>query len=206
MALKKPARLLETPPESDPQADLAALAAALAAPEGAERRRAVRELGEFPDAVPLLCEHLSREPAASVRAVILSSLIRLKSAAVVAGLLPLLRGENSGLRNAAIEVLQEMPAEVEPHVADLLADPDSDVRILTVNVLSLLPHPQAPRWLSAVVAQDPHVNVCAAAVDGLAEIGDAQAVAPLQALPERFPDVPFIRFAVAAAIRRIGEA
>lgn len=206
VALKKPT----LPPTADagapPHADLAALTAALASPEGGERRRAARELGAFPEAGPLLCAHLGREPAASVRAVILTTLIRLKSPAVVEGLLPLLRSEDSGLRNGAIEALQEMPDEVEPHVADLLADPDSDVRILTVNMLSLLPHPKAPDWLAEVVAHDPHINVCAAAVDGLAEIGNERAVAPLQALAARFPEVPFMRFAAAAAIRRIGGA
>ncbi|MCJ2139838.1 HEAT repeat domain-containing protein [Methylobacterium sp. E-066] len=203
MALKKPNHAPKGA-EEPPHADLAALTAALAAPESAERRRAARDLGAFPEAGPLLCTHLAQEPATSVRAVILTTLIRLKSPAVVAGLLPLLRSEDSALRNAAIEALQEMPAEVEPHVADLLADSDSDVRIMAVNMLSLLPHPKAPDWLAAVVARDAHINVCAAAVDGLAEIGNESAVAPLQALAARFPDVPFIRFAAAAAIRRIG--
>ncbi|AYO86170.1 HEAT repeat-containing PBS lyase [Methylobacterium sp. GXF4] len=203
MGLKKPTAPPKTEAEA-PHADLAGLKAALAAPEAGERRRAARELGAFPEAGPLLCAHLAREPAASVRAVILTTLIRLKSPAVVEGLLPLLRSEDSALRNAAIEALQEMPMEVEPHVADLLADPDSDVRILAVNMLSLLPHPKAPDWLAEVVAREAHINVCAAAVDGLAEIGNERAIAPLQALAARFPDVPFIRFAAAAAIRRIG--
>ncbi|MCB4803267.1 HEAT repeat domain-containing protein [Methylobacterium brachiatum] len=203
MGLKKPTAPPKTEAEA-PHADLAGLKAALAAPEAGERRRAARELGAFPEAGPLLCAHLAREPAASVRAVILTTLIRLKSPAVVEGLLPLLRSEDSALRNAAIEALQEMPMEVEPHVADLLADPDSDVRILAVNMLSLLPHPKAPDWLAEVVAREAHINVCAAAVDGLAEIGNERAIAPLQALAARFPEVPFIRFAAAAAIRRIG--
>jgi HEAT repeat protein len=203
VGLKKPTAPPKTEAEA-PHADLAGLKAALAAPEAGERRRAARELGAFPEAGPLLCAHLAREPAASVRAVILTTLIRLKSPAVVEGLLPLLRSEDSALRNAAIEALQEMPMEVEPHVADLLADPDSDVRILAVNMLSLLPHPKAPDWLAEVVAREAHINVCAAAVDGLAEIGNERAIAPLQALAARFPEVPFIRFAAAAAIRRIG--
>ncbi|KNY24204.1 HEAT repeat domain-containing protein [Methylobacterium sp. ARG-1] len=206
MGLKKPTAPPKTEPEAPPHADLAGLKAALAAPGASERRRAARELGAFPEAGPLLCAHLAREPAASVRAVILTTLIRLKSPAVVEGLLPLLRSEDSALRNAAIEALQEMPMEVEPHVADLLADPDSDVRILAVNMLSLLPHPKAPDWLAEVVAREAHINVCAAAVDGLAEIGNERAIAPLQALAARFPEVPFIRFAAGAAIRRIGGA
>jgi hypothetical protein len=72
-----------------------------------------------------------------------------------------------------------------------------------VQVLSALPHARAPDWLVDVVASDPHVNVCAAAVDCLAEVGDPAALSALKALPARFPGEPFIAFAVATAIRRI---
>ncbi|KST60231.1 hypothetical protein AO398_15570 [Methylobacterium sp. GXS13] len=44
----------------------------------------------------------------------------------------------------------------------------------------------------------------AAGVDGLPAIGKASAIAPLQALAARCPEVSFIRFAAAVAIRRIG--
>jgi hypothetical protein len=65
-------------------------------------------------------------------------------------------------------------------------------------------HPQAPRWLEAVLRSDPHVNVCAAAVEGLAEMGGPASRPALAALPERFPGEPFIAFAVQAALSRIG--
>ena len=110
----------------------------------------------------------------SVRSIILTGLIVNKSPAVVAGLLPLLGSEDANLRNGAIEALQQMPDEVAPHVEAMLADPDSDVRILAVNVLSALPHPMVPEWLRRVVTTDPHVNVCAAALDALAEVGEPE--------------------------------
>ena len=50
-----------------------------------------------------------------------------------------------------------------------------------------MPHPEAPLLAAEVVARDPHVNVCAAAVDGLAEVGDGGAIPALEALAERFP-------------------
>jgi len=114
------------------------------------------------------------------------------------------RSEDVGLRNAAIEALQQMPDSLAPCVGDLLADNNSDVRICTVNVLGALADRRAPRWLEEVLRHDPHVNVCAAAVEGLAELGDAESRPALEALPKRFPDEPFIAFVVKAALQRIG--
>jgi HEAT repeat protein len=167
------------------------------------RRRAARALAELPSAVPLLCAHLADEQNLSVRSIILTGLIINKSPAVVAGLLPLLGGEDANLRNGAIEALQQMPGEVAPHVEAMLAAADSDVRIFAINVLAALPHPMVPQWLSRVVRLDPHVNVCAEALDALAEVGEPDAIPALEALADRFADIAFIRFAVDAAVRRI---
>jgi HEAT repeat protein len=167
------------------------------------RRRAARALSRMPDAVPVLCTHLANEPGLSVRSIILTGLIVHRSAAVVNGLLPLLASEDANLRNSAIEALQQMPDEVAPHVESMLAHPDSDVRIFAVDVLAALAHPMVPEWLRRVVTNDPHVNVCAAALDALAEAGEPDVIPALQGLAERFSDVAFIRFAVDAAIRRI---
>jgi hypothetical protein len=189
---------------------LTVLVDALQAPQPGVRRAAARDLSAHAGAIPALCARLGIEPALSVRSVILTALIQLQSVAgpaapaIVAGLLPYLRSEDAGLRNAVIEALQDMPEAVAPFMADLLADGDSDVRILAVQILSVLPHADAPHWLARVIAADAHVNVCAAAVDCLAEVGDGRAVTALAALPARFPDEPFIAFAVATAIRRIG--
>jgi HEAT repeat protein len=167
------------------------------------RRAAARALAELPDAVPLLLAHLAKEEALSVRSIILTGLILHKSPMVVAGLMPLLACEDANLRCGAVEALQEMPDEVAPHVERLLDDPDSDVRIATVMILSSLPHPRVPVWLQRVVATDPHVNVAAAALDALAELGDLDAIDAIESLPGRFPDVSYIAFAADVAIKRI---
>jgi len=57
-----------------------------------------------------------------------------------------------------------------------------------------------------VVRFDPHINVCAAAVDGLAEVGGPEAVADLQDLRGRYAGNAFMEFAIDTAIRRIGVA
>ncbi|MDR3496556.1 MAG: HEAT repeat domain-containing protein [Ancalomicrobiaceae bacterium] len=96
-----------------------------------------------------------------------------------------------------------MPEEALPSLRLLLTDSDSDVRIFAVNILNGLCHPGMVPCLVEVIATDSHVNVCMAAVDGLAEAGDVEAIPPLAALARRFADVPFVAFAVAAATRRI---
>jgi HEAT repeat protein len=197
-------RLAAEPPLSASEPLLASLLKDLQAPQTGVRRAAARDLASHPEAVPALCARLGVEPALSVRCVILTTLIPLQSHVAVEGLLPYLRSEDAGLRNAVIDALQEMPEAVAPFMEDLLDDVDSDVRILAVQVLSALPHASAPHWLVHVIAADPHVNVCAAAVDCLAEVGDMAAIPALAALPARFSEEPFIAFAVATAIRRIG--
>ncbi|MGS0757735.1 HEAT repeat domain-containing protein, partial [Roseateles sp. GG27B] len=82
-------------------------------------------------------------------------------------------------------------------------DADSDVRIFAVNVLESLRHPDVESWLIDVIQRDPHVNVCATAVDLLSEVGTSAAVGALDALKVRFPDEPYIKFAANLALRSI---
>jgi HEAT repeat protein len=175
----------------------------LHADDATRRRQAARALAAMPEAVPLLCAHLANEPNHSVRSIIFAGLIGQASPAAVEGLLPLLRSDDANRRNTVIEALQEMPEAVDPYVERLLADDDSDVRMFIVNVLGALHHPEVPRWLRQVVANEPHVNVCAAALDALSEVGEPDVIPVLRTLKRRFADVAFIDFAVDAAIRRI---
>jgi len=181
---------------SDPARDLVDGAAV------ATRRRAAQNLRDRPDCIGLLCDRLGEEPEASVRAAILTSLVRMKSPAVAAGLVAHLRSENAALRSEVMEALQAMPDEVHPVLKRLLDDPDSDVRIFVANILSGLAHPHAPKLLARLIARDPHVNVCMAALDGLMEVGDAAMVAAIADLPRRFPE-PFVAFAATAALKRL---
>jgi len=197
---------IDTPAEPSAAAacTLADLVELLASPSGADRRAAVRGLEAQADGVAPLCARLAEENAPSVREAIMAALIRRRSPEVVTALLPLLRSEGAPQRNAALEGLAAMPDEVAPHVEQLLRDPDDDVRIFTANLLSVLPHPRAAAWLVAAL-DDAHVNVCAAAIDGLAEIGDETALPALLALPDRFPGDSFIAFAVQVAAQRINR-
>ena len=194
----------QAPSEQLSCSSLADLAVQLRSDEPAQRRQAARDLALTSEGIPILCEHLEHEPAVSVRSVIMTSLIQSRSRAAVEGLARYLRSENTALRNEAIEALQDMPEQIAPYMERLLSDPESDVRIFAVNILSVLPDARAPEWLRKVILEDAHVNVCAAAVDCLAEIGTPDSIAALKQLRLRFGDHPFMIFAIDAAIRRIG--
>jgi HEAT repeat protein len=204
MALVKVSPATVLPPSEPNAPTLVALLADLAADAPATRRAAVRALATHPEAVMDLCDRLDTEPSPSVRAVLFTTLIQLQSPIVAARLADLLRSADASLRNAAIEALQEMPDAVAPHLEHLLTDDDSDVRIFTVNILAALRHAQASEWLADVVRSDPHVNVCAAAIDGLTEVGGPEALPALEAARLRFAGDAFMEFAINAAMRRIG--
>jgi len=167
------------------------------------RRWAARDLAAHPQAVGALCERLHVEADPSVREAIFNSLLTIGTDQVAEGLLPLLRAEDAGLRNGAVDVLRQLPDAVGHRMEALLADPDPDVRIFAVDILQDLTHPEAPRWLLDVVATDPHVNVVTTALDRLAEVGTPDMGRVIEGVKHRFPDEPFVAFAVDAALRRI---
>lgn len=201
--VKAPVRNAIAAPPAPPPLSFDDALAQIESAIGSERRAAVHVLETRPAGIAALCARFPAEKAPSVREAILAALIRRRSPEVVAAMLPLLRSEQPLLRNSALEALAAMPDEVAPHVDALLQDPCSDVRIFTANLLSVLPHPRACEWLLVALADD-HQNVAAAAIDGLAEIGDPSAVGPLHALCARFPDNEFIAFAARIALDRIG--
>jgi len=169
------------------------------------RRWAVRDLAAYPEAVPELFQRLQVEKEHVVREAIFSTLQQVGGQEVVAGLIDLLRSEEASLRNEAIEVLQTMPNEIAPHIEKLLADPDSDVRIFAIDILQQLAHPNTPQWLASVLERDPHVNVVAAAVDRLAEVGTPEMIPALQGVKQRFAQEHYLGFAVDVVIQRIEE-
>lgn len=187
---------------SDEPRDTAAAPARLQADSVAERRQAARDLADQPQTSLLLGTRLIEEADPSVRDALFGSMAHHASDAAAAALIPLLRSEDAGLRNGAIETLAAMPEAVAPRMLSLLRDADPDVRIFAVNLLVDLQHPEVASWLVDVLAREDQVNVVAAAVDVLAEVGGPEHHPVLRALNLRFPDDPFIAFAVDMAISR----
>lgn len=205
MGLRKPAVQdgLREVVTRDPNRDLPGLLRQLRTGNPQERRWAARDLVEYPEATSALGDHLARETETQVREAIFTTLGALSSAQAVQALLPMLRSEDAQLRNGAIEALTEMPEAVGPCVVALLDDADPDVRIFTVNLLGDLKHPDINIWLTKVLTRDEHVNVVAAAIEVVAEVGTPEAVPALQAAVLRFSSDPFLGFAADMAIERI---
>jgi HEAT repeat protein len=189
--------------ERAPPRGLDELLGDLAGPTSAERRAAARELAAHPAAARPLCERLPHEADLSVREGILTALMRLASEQVVLGLIPYLDSEDVWLRNAVIEALPRMPDASRAALTARLVHPEVDVRILAVTTLAHLREEAVTARLVQVLADEPDVNVCAAALEAVAERGDRASIPALRALAVRFEGEPFVAFATAHAIARI---
>ncbi len=181
------------------------LEAELDNPNPTTRRWAARDLVDCPKASVALVSHLEQEEDVSVREVILTSLTTLGDEVAVAGLVNCLSSEGVALRNEAIEAMKQLPDEVAPIMRKLLADANPDVRIFAVNILESLRHPDVEAWLIEVIENDPHLNVCATAVDLLGEVGSFAAKEPLLRLKARYFEEPYIQFAADLALKIINE-
>ena len=151
-----------------------------------------------------LAARLASEADPQAREAALTRLARIGGSAVVTALLRLSGHEDLALRNAVIETLQCMGSEVIDGVEALLADPDPNVRIYALTILEKIEHPRAAAVALRAALNDPHVNVCAAAIEVVGASGSPEHAAPLRMAPHRFPDHPFLGFAVRAALKQIG--
>jgi HEAT repeat protein len=154
-------------------------------------------------AAKILANALLTEADPRVREAIFTSLVRLGSRECVEAVIPCLRLDDPQLRGGGLDALRAMIGVVRPMLPALLADPDADVRLLTCDLARELSASDATQLLCYVLARETEPNVCAAAVDVLAEIGEAEALPFLQACAARFGDVTFLSFAVRIAMQRI---
>lgn len=201
----KPSRSREHDERERPR-DAAGLALQLDDPDATVRRWAARDLVTHPDASTRLLIRLRCETDVSVREVILSTLTRIADPAAIDGLVICLRSEDASLRNEAIEAMKALPNEVAPIMRNLLLDKDPDVRILAINILESLRHPEVEAWLIDVIDNERMINVCGTAVDLLSEVGSSASHDALLRLKARFAAEPYIQFAADLALKRIAPA
>ena len=175
----------------------------LTSPEPDCRRQAALDLDGSAEAVPALLGRLAGETEPTARDAILTTLAGHDTSEVAAGLVGHLASEDAGLRTAVTEALSAMPESAPSLMPGLLTDPDHDVRILTAMVLANLRHAEAATWLAAMIRDDPHPNVVAAAIDALLPSAAAEHAALLRGAVQRFPDDPFLHFVVEAALPRL---
>lgn len=175
----------------------------LTSPSADARWTAARAL-TTPEAVPVLTEALAAETEPRVREAILTSLARVATPAAAQAIAPHIRSDDAQVRTAALDALRAMPDAVASSLPALLADSDPDVRLLACEVVRQLPGREASRLLAGLIEAEAEANVCAAAIEVLAEVGGPEALPALVRCEARFADQPFLAFSVRVAAERIG--
>ena len=82
---------------------------------------------------------------------------------------------------------------------------DADVRLLACEIARALPAEDASQILEELIERELNTNVCAAAIEVLAETGNSASLPVLTRCASRFPEEPFLAFAINAACDRIGS-
>ena len=170
-----------------------------------ERWTAARTLAAQPGGVAALREALAAESNARVRGAIFTSLARAGGAEGFQAILPHLRSDDAALRTAALDALRAMPDAARNQLPVVLADPDADVRLLACEIVRGLSPSDATALLCPLLERETEINVCAAAVEVLAEIGEPAALEPLARCAARFETEPFLVFSIKVASERIGS-
>jgi HEAT repeat protein len=169
-----------------------------------QRWDAARAAAELPDGLRLLRRAMSVERDPRIREAILTSLARIGTPECAEAVLQDLRSDDSRWRAAALDALRAMPAATAVHLPRLLHDADPDVRLLACDLVRGQPAAAAGQLLGDVLTQDREANVCAAAVEVLAEAGGPDVLPLLAQCAARFPDDPFLAFAIRVAGERLG--
>jgi len=192
-------------PVESPAPDGRAISELLATGSDDERWNAARSAPMHPDAVPLLAAALSRERVERVREAIFTALAKIGSSESAAVTLPYIRSDDAAQRTAALDALRAMPAAAAEHLPQLLEDADADVRLLACEIARAMPGDDASLLLANLIAREGNPNVCAAAIEVLTETGNVASLPSLAHCAARFPDDPFLAFAIKVAGDRIGS-
>ncbi|MBR0906670.1 HEAT repeat domain-containing protein [Bradyrhizobium liaoningense] len=188
-----------------PSLEASTVTAALASGSIDERWTAARAAAELPNGLSLLSDALSREADPRVREAIFTSIARARTPESAAALLPYLHSDDASLRAGALDALRAMPEATAPHLPGLLTNKDADVRVLACELVRNQPVGEANRLLRPILTTESQANVCGAAVEVLAEVGGTDLLPFLAECAGRFPDDPFLGFAIQVASDRIGS-
>ena len=196
--VRKPAG--STPPAVAPTQDLAS---GLASPGEDARWMAARDAAGVQGCADMLAAALRVETSPRVREALFMSLARTGDAPSVDALQSLLRSDAAHLRTGALDALRLVVAAVPAILSPMLRDHDADIRILSCELARTLPAGVATAHLNALLRDETEPNVCAAAIDVLAEVGDGDALPALAECAARFQATPFLSFAARVAAERI---
>jgi len=183
--------------------DAAAVRAALESGSEEQRWYAARAAASLSDTVAAVAEALAREQNSRVREALFTALARIATPQSIEAVLLFLRSDDASVRTGACDALAAMKDAAWPHVAALLRDSNADVRVLACELTRNMPSEHAVPHFCALLDNEPEPNVCAAAIDALAELGRAEALPALARCRERFRATPFLGFAISVAEDRI---
>jgi HEAT repeat protein len=194
---KTPDPLSAAPP------DAKAVMAALANGTDDERWAAARSAHDLPGGARALGEALAREQNPRVREAMFTSLARICSVESVELLLPYIRSDEAHLRTGAMDALRAMKGTAWPYLPQLLRDANADVRLLACELVRDVPADEAAQMLCTLLETEREPNVCASAIEVLAEVGGVEALPVLARCEERFRATPFLAFSIKMATDRI---
>lgn len=197
------------PPTKQPSTEKASVSETLerqlASGTGAERWAAARALGSDHRSTAILADALAVETASDVREAIFTSLVLIGTAEAADALALALRSDDAQLRSGALDALGAMPQVTKGILPGLLSDQDSDVRILSCDLLRDLDSQLATDLLGDLLDTETHPNVCGAAIDVLAENGNSAALPSLERLAVRLASNAYLSFAITDAIERVSK-
>ncbi len=150
-----------------------------------------------------LAAALRKEGDARVREAMFTSLGRTGTRESADELISFLRSDSAHLRAGALDALRIMIGGMHELLPRLLGDRDADIRILSCELARTFPGSEATTLLCSLLAGEQEANVCAAAIDVLAEVGGTAALPTLAECAHRFRDSPFLAFAIRTATDRI---
>jgi len=178
---------------------------ALASASADERWAAARAAASAKLEPATLAAALRKETEARVREALFTSLARIGTTESAHEVLELLRSDNASFRTGALDALRTMVPVVRGLLPTLLSDRDVDIRILSCELARGLPAEEATTLLCEVLVTEQELNVCAAAIEVLTEVGTPAALPVLAACGQRFRDAPFLGFAIQIATDRINS-
>ena len=164
------------------------------------------DVAASPPDVAALSEALAREADPRAREAILTGLVRVGSREAARAIAVHVASDDAGLRTAAMDALRAMPAATAACLDRMLGDDDADVRLLACDLVRMAPDPEPVLLLQRMLEVETVANVCAAAIEVLAEIGGPDALPALARCAERFSGERFLMFSIRVAADRIGAA
>lgn len=159
--------------------------------------------GETQSVAPLL-DAWRGEHDMNKREALIAAIAASQDAARTDALMRIVEEGDAASRNFAILAWQGLPAHEVLRGAALLESANADARVLALSVLQAAPGRDVEPLLIDLLSAEADVNVCAAAVELLAECGTRAASPALLAARERFADNEFVAFVIDEALRQTG--